>query len=236
MENEIKQINNSGEQPSNNVKTWALKPSWDNGNAPAEHGSGSVSVGSIVLAAVMFMVILVIVGSLLALTNYCTSDKIKENEYNATQVALETIFPEADEFDDVFDELDDTSTIPGVTAIYKVYANEELIGYCTAVNASGFSSQGIDMIVGSDTLNRVVMIKIIDNGETPGIGTDVLSEDEDFIHQFEGLARPIEFSTAVTAVSGATATSEGVRAGTDVALKAVDVVRVTLDTAGESNE
>jgi len=234
MENEKKQISDSAEMPTGTIKTWSLKPSWENNVIDPERGGGSV--GEIIFAAVMFMAILVIVGSLLAVTNFYTSNRIKENEYNANQKALETIFPEADEFDDVFDELDDTTTIPGVTAIYKVYAEEELIGYCTAVNSAGFSSQGIDMIVGSDTLNRVTMIQILDSGETPGIGTDVLVEDGEFIQQFKGLARPVEFSTAVVAVSGATATSEGVRAGADTALKAVDLVRVMLDTVGESNE
>ena len=234
MENEKNQINNSEEMPAANVKKWALQPTWDSGENSAERNTGSV--GDIILSAVMFMAILVIVGSLLALTNYYTRDKIRENENDATNVALETIFPQADEFDDVFDELDDTSTIPGVTAIYKVYSGEEMIGYCTAVNSTGFSSQGIEMLVGSDTLNRVTMIQILDSEETPGIGTDVLDENGEFIKQFKGLARPIEFSTAVVAVSGATATSDGVRAGADVALKAVDLVRVMLDTAGESNE
>ncbi len=236
MENEKNPVNNSDKASSTGVKTWSLKPTWNNDSEPNfRNDKKGSTVGEIIFSAVILITIVAIVGSLLALTNYYTSDIIKENEYNATQIALETIFPQADEFDDVFDELDDTSNIPGVYAIYKVYNSEELIGYCTSINTTGFNSQGIDMIVGSDTLNKVVMIKILDNNETPGIGTDVLSESEGFIGQFEGLARPIEFSTAITAVSGATVTSEGVRSGVDTALKAVDVVRVTLDM-GESNE
>ncbi len=231
MENEKIQENKN---PSSNTKKWSLQPTWQQEN---ETPTKSTGIADIIISAVLFTVIIIIVGSLLSLVYYNTKDRIRANEVNATQDALETIFPMADEFDDVYDELDSNNTVNGVSAIYKVYDNEQLIGYCTAIKSAGFSGQGIEMIVGSDDQNRVVMIKILESGETPGKGTDLLYDGADFLAQFIGLSRPVEFSTTISAVSGATATSEGVRTGVDNALKAVDLVRVTLDhSVGDNHE
>lgn len=214
-------------------RTWTLQPSI------SIHGTTESSQGfsGVVLYVAILVLMICVVGGILAGINYATQGRIEKNEIEQRDKAFKTIFPDADEFDNVINELNDTSSIPGVTAVYKVYNNEELLGYCTQVSADGFGTDDIEMVVGSDTMNQVVLISVLDHSETPGKGADILDPDEVFLQQFAGLARPIEFTSNVTAVSGATTTSEGVRNGINMALKAVDLVRISIDdTMGGNNE
>ncbi len=214
-------------------RTWMLQPSFSlQGTTESSQG-----ISGILLYVAVLVLMICVVGGILAGLNYATQGKIEENEIAQLNKAFETIFPDADEFDNVFNELNDTSSIPGVSAVYKVYKNEELLGYCTQVASDGFGTDEIEMIVGSDTMNQVVLISVLDHTETPGKGADILDPDEVFLQQFKGLARPIEFTSNVTAVSGATTTSDGVRNGINMALKAVDLVRISIDdTIGGNNE
>lgn len=114
-----------------------------------------------------------------------------------------------------------------ILAIYKAYAGDQLLGYCVDLETNGFSSSTpIELMVGSSPMNKVTAISVVNHGETPGIGAAVLEKNPEFMNQFVDGERPISFTPQITAVSGATITSNAVVTGLNDALKAVDLVRV----------
>lgn len=91
----------------------------------------------------------------------------------------------------------------------------------------------MQMVVGVDRDGKVSGVSIITQNETPGLGTKVMTEPT-FLEQFAGwdAATVEERSRTYDAISGATKSSAGVRAGVVAAGKAVGVV----DQAGTGNE
>lgn len=234
-EKKIAELQNKTQTDSD--RKWTLQPNLNVDHSRNVEKEKTESVSKVFLYAMLLMFVIAIVGGILAGLNYLTSGIIKDNEAKEVDRALQTIFPDANEFENVLYELNDVSDLSGVSALYKAYDNGELLGYCTIVETEGFSNDGINMVVGSDTLNQIVMISVLESGETPGKGADLLEADSDFLTQFEGLGRPIEFTKSVTAVTGATTTSDGVLKGVNIALSAVDEARLNIDsTEGATNE
>ncbi len=199
--------------------------------------NGNNDFTDIMLFGVVLMAITAIVAGLLGFIHAQTKPIIDLHESEKRQVALEAIFPQADQFMDAQEQTSDgfAYSDANVDSVYLVYENNEIIGYCVNVRAVGYSSTPIEMIVGSDLLNKVTAIQVVNHSETPGIGETVISSNEEFFNQFEGLSRPIEFSNQVTAVSGATFTSDGIKNGINAALTAVDEVRLNMAQPGEED-
>lgn len=197
--------------------------------------SSENDVTDILLFGVVLMAITAIVAGLLGFIHAKTMPIIDQYETEKRQVALEAIFPQADRFVDAKEQTSDgfSYSDDNVDSVYLVYKDNEIIGYCVNVYAIGYSSTPIEMIVGSDLLNKVTAIQVVNHSETPGIGETVISDNEEFFKQFEGLSRPIEFSNQITAVSGATFTSNGIKDGINTALSAVDEVRLNMAQPGE---
>ncbi len=196
--------------------------------------SNDNDITDIFLFGVVLMAIAAIVAGLLGFIHAQTNPIIAQHEAEKRQAALESIFPQADKFVDA-KELTSSEfaySDANVDSVYLVYENDEIIGYCVNVQAIGYSSTPIEMIIGSDLLNKVTAIQVVNHSETPGIGETVISGNEGFFKQFEGLSRPIEFSNQVTAVSGATFTSDGIKNGINTALGAVDEVRLDMAQPG----
>ncbi len=196
--------------------------------------SNDNSMTDILLFGVVLMAITAIVAGLLGFINAQTAPTIERHEAEKRQTALETIFPEADKFVDALDRTTDgfSYSDANVRSVYLVYDNSEIVGYCSSVSSIGYSSTPIELMVGSDLLNKVTSIQVVNHSETPGIGETVISENEGFFSQFTGLSRPIEFSNQITAVSGATFTSQGIKNGVNAALDAVDEVRLNMAQLG----
>lgn len=203
-----------------------------------KRGDGETSndndITDILLFGVVLMAITAIVAGLLGFIHAQTKPIIDQHEAQKRQAALEAIFPQADSFVDALEQTSDDFAYSdaNVDSVYLVYEDDEIIGYCVNVQAIGYSSTPIEMIVGSDLLNKVTAIQVVNHSETPGIGETVISSNEEFFNQFEGLSRPIEFSNQVTAVSGATFTSNGIKDGINAALSAVDEVRLNMAQPG----
>ncbi len=196
--------------------------------------SNDNDITDIFLFGVVLMAIAAIVAGLLGFIHAQTNPIISQHEAEKRQAALEAIFPQADKFVDAKELTSDEFVYSdaNVESVYLVYEGDEIIGYCVNVQAIGYSSTPIEMIIGSDLLNKVTAIQVVNHSETPGIGETVISDNEGFFKQFEGLSRPIEFSNQVTAVSGATFTSNGIKNGINTALGAVDEVRLDMAQPG----
>lgn len=199
--------------------------------------NGNNDFTDIMLFGVVLMAITAIVAGLLGFIHAQTKPIIDQHATEKRQVALEAIFPQADQFVDAKEQTSNgfAYSDANVDSVYLVYEDNEIIGYCVNVRAIGYSSTPIEMIVGSDLLNKVTAIQVVNHSETPGIGETVISSNEEFFNQFEGLSRPIEFSNQVTAVSGATFTSDGIKNGINAALTAVDEVRLNMAQPGEED-
>lgn len=189
----------------------------------------------ILLFGVVLMAITAIVAGLLAFIHAQTDPIITQHESEKRQIALQEIFPQADDFVDAKTQTEDDFAFSdaNISSVYLVYQNSEIIGYCVSLSSTGYSSTPIELMVGSDLLNKVTAIKVVNHSETPGIGETVISENQQFFEQFTGQSRPIEYSNQITAVSGATFTSDGIKNGVNAALSAVDEVRLNMAQAGK---
>lgn len=182
---------------------------------------------NIFILALILMLICSIVAGALALINANTKDLIQKYEEETRVAALQALFPTADDFEDVTEMVAGQADTENILAIYKAYAGDQLLGYCVDLETNGFSSSTpIELMVGSSPMNKVTAISVVNHGETPGIGAAVLEKNPEFMDQFVDGERPISFTPQITAVSGATITSNAVVTGLNDALKAVDLVRV----------
>ena len=180
----------------------------------------------------------VIVAALLGLVNKITEPTITELKWQNTVAAMEAVVsdPEAVEFSDAMEltqDLTDAASAAGarLTEAYPISESGENAGYALTVVASG--SQGtIEMMIGVDEEDIVTGVSIVDNSETPGIGSKVMGNEltangVGVLDQFTGLGvsdTPLTVGTNIDAISGATVSSRGVTAGVNAALAVAAVL------------
>ena len=175
-------------------------------------------------------VISLVVAALLGVVNSMTEGPIAAiNEAN-TKTALAAVAPEGAAFDpvEVSDAVAAAASAQGgtVSEMYTMSTG----GYAMKVIASG--SQGnIEMIVGVDDLGAITGISIVSNAETGGIGSKVMENKPNdagvgVLDQFKGLsgAGSLIVKKNITPISGATVSTNGVTAGANAALAAVEAL------------
>ena len=175
----------------------------------------------------------VIVAGLLGLVNMVTKDKIAAINWENTQTAMKAVVADPDntEFSEALantDAMSAAAKAAGGTldSVYEVLVGGENAGYAIKVVASG--SQGnIEMMVGVDAEGVVTGVSIVDNSETSGIGSKVMSNEPlssgvGVLDQFQGKSAAADGTLTVgknvDAISGATVSSKGVTAGVNAAL------------------
>ena len=175
----------------------------------------------------------VIVAGLLGLVNMVTKDKIAAINWENTQTAMKAVVADPDntEFSEALENTDAMSAAAKAAggtldSVYAVLVGGENAGYAIKVVASG--SQGnIEMMVGVDAEGVVTGVSIVDNSETSGIGSKVMSNEPlssgvGVLDQFQGKSAAADGTLTVgknvDAISGATVSSKGVTAGVNAAL------------------
>ena len=174
----------------------------------------------------------VIVAGLLGLVNMVTKDKIAAINWENTQTAMKAVVadPDTTEFSEALEHSDAMSAAAKAAggtldSVYEVLVGGENAGYAIKVVASG--SQGnIEMMVGVDAEGVVTGVSIVDNSETSGIGSKVMSNEPlssgvGVLDQFQGKSAAdgtLTVGKNVDAISGATVSSKGVTAGVNAAL------------------
>ena len=175
----------------------------------------------------------VIVAGLLGLVNMVTKDKIAAINWENTQTAMKAVVADPDntEFSETLENTDAMSAAAKAAggtldSVYEVLVGGENAGYAIKVVASG--SQGnIEMMVGVDAEGVVTGVSIVDNTETSGIGSKVMSNEPlssgvGVLDQFQGKSAAADGTLTVgknvDAISGATVSSKGVTAGVNAAL------------------
>lgn len=114
----------------------------------------------------------------------------------------------------------------GALSIRAGYSQDnELVGYCVEVQSQGFSGI-ITMDVGVDLDGRVTGVAITDHKETAKVGTEAMTDAA--LSRYIGRSGTIRSSgsNSVSAVAGATATSQAITAGVNRAL----AIMANLDT------
>ena len=180
----------------------------------------------------------VIVAGLLGLVNMVTKDKIAAINWENTQTAMKAVVADPDntEFSEALENTDAMSAAAKAAggtldSVYEVLVGGENAGYAIKVVASG--SQGnIEMMVGVDAEGVVTGVSIVDNSETSGIGSKVMTNQPTakgvgVLDQFEGKTAadaPLNVGTNVDAISGATVSSKGVTTGVNAALAVAGVI------------
>jgi len=91
---------------------------------------------------------------------------------------------------------------------YKCYSQGKLVGYALITSASGYSSE-IKVMIALDKDKVIKGIKILDEKETPGLGSKI--SDDYFTAQFKDKkAGELILGESIEAISGATISSRAV--------------------------
>ncbi len=180
----------------------------------------------IIKLTVTLFVTCVIVAGLLGLVNQVTLPNITAANEKKTADAIQKVMPEM-EGDPVALELTEAMTAAASGAGATVTEAYESNGaYALKVVASG--SQGnIEMMVGVDAEGAVTGVSIVNNSETAGIGSKVMSNENGVLDQFIGKSAAdgtLSVGKNVDAISGATVSSRGVTTGVNAALAVAGVM------------
>lgn len=161
--------------------------------------------------------ITLVASLLLAGVNKLTLPRIAQAEVLATESAMKSIIPEADNFEEI------------VENVFKAKKGEETAGYCVTVTPSGFAGQ-IKMLVGIGTDYKVKGIEILSHSETAGLGAkatdskfkDRFKEKNPYITVVKGETQSPD---EVQAITGATITSRAVASGVGEAYNLLQKVK-----------
>jgi electron transport complex protein RnfG len=187
----------------------------------------------IIKLTVTLLITCVVVAAALGGVNAITADKIAAINWENTQKAMEAVVSDPDNTSFSEEALENTEAMTtaassaGATldSVYEVLVGGENAGYAIKVVASG--SQGsIEMMVGVDAAGVVTGVSIVDNAETAGIGSKVmtneaLSNGTGVLDQFIGKSAAdgaLAVGTNVDAITGATVSTKGVTTGVNAAL------------------
>ena len=187
----------------------------------------------IIKLTVTLLITCVVVAAALGGVNAITADKIAAINWENTQKAMEAVVSDPDNTSFSEEALENTEAMTtaassaGATldSVYEVLVGGENAGYAIKVVASG--SQGsIEMMVGVDAAGVVTGVSIVDNAETAGIGSKVmtneaLSNGTGVLDQFIGKSTAdgaLAVGTNVDAITGATVSTKGVTTGVNAAL------------------
>ena len=129
-----------------------------------------------------------------------TADTIKANSEKRLYETLAQVI-EADEF-----EAQEGTEFP----LWLAKTNGEVVGYVVRLTGQGYSSDGIDLLVGLDAQATVKGVLVFSHSETPGLGSKVA--EQSYLAQFVGKGLDSAFVPGedVDAISGATSSSMAV--------------------------
>ena len=166
---------------------------------------------------VTLLAICAVVALALAGVNTITKDQIAANKAAKTTAALQQVLPGVTDVTEV-------SFTDATGTVRKVYKGES--GYAVEVAPNGFGG-AITMMVGVSAEGQVLGISVISHAETPGLGAVAAANTDkgvSFRDQFAGLVSGITIGDGdnqISAISGATISSQAVVDGVNAALECV---------------
>jgi electron transport complex protein RnfG len=156
---------------------------------------------SIFYSTLVLTLVCLIAAGLLGFTYDLTKEKIDAKANEKTYATLKLIFTDADKFKTEKD-------------YFIAEKNGQIIGYAAIASSPGYSSV-LKILVGMDMSKKVAGIRILEQTETPGLGTRVT--EPEFYSQFSGLgSQEMELKKnggGVDGITGATISSRAVTNG-----------------------
>ena len=168
-------------------------------------------------------VICAVAALLLGFTNKITSPIIEERSIQANNESRQIVLPQAEEFELVNDS--EYENVDGIVSeVYEGKNGSDIVGYTIKTLPKGYGGE-IELIVGISSDGKITGINIGDMSETPGLG--VKANEQNFKDQFSGrksskitvVKGEISSDNEISAISGATITSDAVTNGVNVAIE-----------------
>lgn len=173
------------------------------------------------------LLITAISGAVLAGTNSFTGPIIEEIRLEGSYAALMEIFPDADNFETIEgDELEEVMAEKEmIREVTQVLDGDSILGYAFKVVTGGYGGDVVTM-VGIYQDGEMAGIKVVENSETPNLGTQI--EEESFTDTFRERATESEIvavdspssENEVQMISGATTSTTAVLKGVNGAREA----------------
>ena len=133
-------------------------------------------------------------ASLLSMVYAVTEPKIAQQREEKEQSAINEVMPQAKEIRQ--------GQADEITYYEAKNAKGEHIGYIFITQKKGYSSD-IRIAVSMDKAGRIILVKVLEQNETPGIGSQIT--EDSFLSKFKN--RYAESLTDSDAISGATISS-----------------------------
>lgn len=159
--------------------------------------------------ALVLGVICVAASALLAGVHQTTKGRIEAQLEQEYQASLKQLMPDAAYFDE-------TSEPGGVSYYRALDKDKKFIGVVFGATAKGYSS-AIETLAAMDIKGNIKAIKIVNQGETPGLGSRVA--EPDFTGQFA--SKSVSQLRDVQAITGATISSRAVIDSVETAARKV---------------
>ncbi|MGO1470018.1 MAG: FMN-binding protein [Tissierella sp.] len=176
------------------------------------------------LGLILFLFTAIAAG-VLALTNNFTSPIIAEIEKEASFGSLMELFPDADDFEELDQDL--LTNIKGkyapIVEGHEVLQGGEVIGYSFQTESSGYGDEPIVAITAINSDGTIAGIDVVSNSETPGFGKAI--EEDDFQDSFIDKSTETELipvdtpaeENEVMMISGSTVSTQGILTGINAA-------------------
>lgn len=169
---------------------------------------------------VTLFAICAVAALVLGVTNNITAPVIEERNIQASNEARKIVLSEADEFK----ELDGMNS-DIVLEVYEGIKDGQVIGYTIKTSSKGYGG-AIELMVGISKDSKITGVEIGNHSETPGLGSKATEPifknqyvDKDVSNSLLVVKGSANNDNEISAISGATITSNGVTSGVNAAMK-----------------
>lgn len=156
--------------------------------------------------------ICVVASALLGLTYNVTAPLIAQAAKAASDAAMAEVLPAAQSFE----ELPAPEGVEGILVFAK---GDGGAGYVFKTQSKGFGG-AFQVMVGIDNEGKVTGSKLLDNNETPGLGSK--TADPKFTNQFVGKGPSLD---DIETITGATVSSKAFIDAVEIALRGYEAVK-----------
>lgn len=169
---------------------------------------------------VTLFAICAVAALVLGVTNNITAPVIEERNIQASNEARKIVLSETDEFK----ELDGMNS-DIVLEVYEGIKDGQVIGYTIKTSSKGYGG-AIELMVGISKDGKITGVEIGNHSETPGLGSKATEPifknqyvDKDVSNSLLVVKGSANNDNEISAISGATITSNGVTSGVNAAMK-----------------
>lgn len=169
---------------------------------------------------VTLFAICAVAALVLGVTNNITAPVIEERNIQASNEARKIVLSETDEFK----ELDGMNS-DIVLEVYEGIKDGQVIGYTIKTSSKGYGG-AIELMVGISKDGKITGVEIGNHSETPGLGSKATEPmfknqyvDKDVLNSLLVVKGSTNNDNEISAISGATITSNGVTNGVNAAMK-----------------